>query len=262
MPLRAAAAAIISQTGSQAALKARCHFGWIVKANTEVTAMYSAPLRNCVSYSMNCCIRGVDPISRAHRLFERYRRIDSRRGRPVAQTVLTPSTGRATSKARVGPEGVVTAPGFRDAYRQFAQGGWSQLELIQRMAGRPYAGAGHRGPGNLGIAISHSSSVRCYARCRARPRAVWVEGAEQKFLPKMVSGNDRTMVLHRAPGRLGLAQIRTRAVPEGDHYRLFGQKIFITWGDHDCTIKSFTWCWAHRRRPCRVRDFRCSSYPR
>src|SRR5271168_3001547 len=32
-----------------------------------------------------------------------------------------------------------------------------------------------------------------------------------------------------------LAAVRTRAVPEGDHYRLFGQKIFITYGDHDYT---------------------------
>ena len=32
-----------------------------------------------------------------------------------------------------------------------------------------------------------------------------------------------------------LALLRTRAVAEGDHYRIFGQKIFITYGDHDLT---------------------------
>jgi len=32
-----------------------------------------------------------------------------------------------------------------------------------------------------------------------------------------------------------LSAVRTKAVPEGDHYRLYGQKIFITWGDHDMT---------------------------
>src|SRR5207248_6200362 len=35
-----------------------------------------------------------------------------------------------------------------------------------------------------------------------------------------------------------LGQVRTRAVPDGDHYRLFGQKIFITWGDHDLTANT------------------------
>ncbi|HXY95568.1 MAG TPA: acyl-CoA dehydrogenase, partial [Steroidobacteraceae bacterium] len=35
-----------------------------------------------------------------------------------------------------------------------------------------------------------------------------------------------------------LGQVRTRAVPEGDHFRLFGQKIFITWGDHDLTANT------------------------
>jgi alkylation response protein AidB-like acyl-CoA dehydrogenase len=52
----------------------------------------------------------------------------------------------------------------------------------------------------------------------------------------MISGEwTGTMNLTEPQAGSDLAQIRTRAVPEGDHYRLFGQKIFITWGDHDCT---------------------------
>ena len=43
------------------------------------------------------------------------------------------------------------------------------------------------------------------------------------------------MVLTEPQAGSDLGQVRTRAVPEGDHYRLFGQKIFITWGDHDLT---------------------------
>jgi 3-(methylthio)propanoyl-CoA dehydrogenase len=59
---------------------------------------------------------------------------------------------------------------------------------------------------------------------------------KRRFLPKMISGEwTGTMVLTEPQAGSDLAQIRTRAVPEGDHYRLFGQKIFITWGDHDCT---------------------------
>src|SRR6266513_6364766 len=52
----------------------------------------------------------------------------------------------------------------------------------------------------------------------------------------MVSGEwTGTMVLTEAQAGSDLGQVRTRAVPDGDRYRLFGQKIFITWGDHDLT---------------------------
>jgi alkylation response protein AidB-like acyl-CoA dehydrogenase len=46
------------------------------------------------------------------------------------------------------------------------------------------------------------------------------------------------MVLSEAQAGSDLGQVRTRATPEGDHYRLFGQKIFITWGDHDLTANT------------------------
>ena len=64
---------------------------------------------------------------------------------------------------------------------------------------------------------------------------------EQKklFLRKMVSGEwTGTMVLTEPQAGSDLGQVRTRAVPDGDHYRLFGQKIFITWGDHDLTANT------------------------
>jgi alkylation response protein AidB-like acyl-CoA dehydrogenase len=59
---------------------------------------------------------------------------------------------------------------------------------------------------------------------------------QQLFLPKMASGEwTGTMVLTEPHAGSDLGQVRTRGVPEGDHYRLFGQKIFITWGEHDYT---------------------------
>src|SRR5690606_37473164 len=61
---------------------------------------------------------------------------------------------------------------------------------------------------------------------------------EQKrlFLPKMVSGEwTGTMNLTEPQAGSDLALVRMRAVPDGSHYRLFGQKIFITYGDHDYT---------------------------
>jgi alkylation response protein AidB-like acyl-CoA dehydrogenase len=59
---------------------------------------------------------------------------------------------------------------------------------------------------------------------------------QQKFIPKMVSGEwTGTMVLTEPHAGSDLGLIRTRAVPEGKQFRLFGQKIFITWGEHDLT---------------------------
>jgi len=52
-----------------------------------------------------------------------------------------------------------------------------------------------------------------------------------------------------SPGGSDLAQVRTRAVPDGKRYRIFGQKIFITWGDHDITSKHIHGVGAHRRSP-------------
>jgi alkylation response protein AidB-like acyl-CoA dehydrogenase len=55
-------------------------------------------------------------------------------------------------------------------------------------------------------------------------------------LPKLISGEwTGTMNLTEPQAGSDLAAVRTKAVPEGDHYRLYGQKIFITWGDHDMT---------------------------
>src|SRR6185437_7726240 len=58
-------------------------------------------------------------------------------------------------------------------------------------------------------------------------------------LPKMISGEwTGTMVLTEPQAGSDLAQVRTRAAPEGKQFRLYGQKIFITWGDHDMTANT------------------------
>ena len=62
---------------------------------------------------------------------------------------------------------------------------------------------------------------------------------KERYLHKMVSGEwTGTMVLTEPQAGSDLGQVRTRAVPEGGNYRLFGQKIFITWGDHDLTANT------------------------
>merc|ERR1712138_282632 len=54
------------------------------------------------------------------------------------------------------------------------------------------------------------------------------------YLPKLVEGSwTGTMNLTEPQAGSDLSKVRTKAVPEGDHYRISGQKIYITWGEHD-----------------------------
>ena len=156
-----------------------------------------------------------------------------------AESVLDPiNRSGDTAGARWTPEGVVAAAGFRDAYRQFAAGGWTQLGTDPQFGGQAV-------PQVLVTAVQEiwGSANLAFKLCpmltHGAVHALELSGTPQqkgKYLPKMISGEwTGTMVLTEPQAGSDLAQIRTRAVPEGDHYRLFGQKIFITWGDHDCT---------------------------
>jgi 3-(methylthio)propanoyl-CoA dehydrogenase len=134
--------------------------------------------------------------------------------------------------------GVVTPKGFKAAYRQFVEAGWPQLAADPKFGGQGV-------PHVLNTAVQEywASSNLAFKLCpmltQGAIEAIELSGApEQKnrFLPKMVSGEwTGTMCLTEPQAGSDLGEIRTRAVPEGDHYRLFGQKIFITWGDHDYT---------------------------
>jgi 3-(methylsulfanyl)propanoyl-CoA dehydrogenase len=159
-----------------------------------------------------------------------------------AESVLDPLNQPGdTHGARWTAQGVVTAPGFRDAYRQFVEGGWPALGALPQFGGQRAprvlvsAVGEFWGSANLafklGPMLTHGA-VHALELCGS---------AEQKdrYLPKMVSGEwTGTMVLTEPQAGSDLGQVRTRAVPQGDHYRLFGQKIFITWGDHDLTANT------------------------
>ncbi len=156
-----------------------------------------------------------------------------------AESVLDPLNRPGDEQgARWTPDGVVAAPGFRDAYRQFVEGGWPQLGTDPEFGGQAV-------PQALVTAVQEiwASANLAFKLCpmltHGAVHALELCGSEEqkrRFLPNMVRGEwTGTMDLTEPQAGSDLAQIRTRAVPEGDHYRLFGQKIFITWGDHDCT---------------------------
>ncbi len=156
-----------------------------------------------------------------------------------SETVLEPINQSGDREgAKWTPDGVLTAKGFKDAYRQFVEGGWPQLGADPDFGGQPM-------PHALVIAAqemwasANLSFKLCPMLTQGAVEALHLNGLaaqKQKYLPRMVSGEwTGTMVLTEPHAGSDLGLVRTRAVPEGDHYRLFGQKIFITWGDHDLT---------------------------
>jgi 3-(methylsulfanyl)propanoyl-CoA dehydrogenase len=131
---------------------------------------------------------------------------------------------------------VLMPPEFRAAYRQFVDAGWPQMT-----AGVEYGGQGQ--PLVLALATeelwfgANVAFMLCPLLGRGAVEALERNGAAPlttRLLPAMVSGQwTGTMNLTEAQAGSDLAAIRTRATPEGDHYRLSGQKIFITYGEHD-----------------------------
>src|SRR5579862_2319855 len=159
-----------------------------------------------------------------------------------AETVLDPlNRSGDTEGARWTPEGVRTAPGFREAYQQFVAGGWPGLGAEPQYGGQEVPRVLVNAVGEfwgsaclafkLGPMLTHGA-VHALELCGSQAQ-------KQLYLPKMVSGEwTGTMVLTEPQAGSDLGQVRTRAVTAGDHYRLFGQKIFITWGDHDLTANT------------------------
>ena len=156
-----------------------------------------------------------------------------------AEDVLAPLNRAGDLEgAHWSPEGVRSCAGFQDAYRRFAAGGWPQLGADPRFGGQRVPQALNSAVQEI-IASANLAFKLCPMLTHGAAHALELCGSQAQqrlFLPKMISGEwSGTMVLTEPSAGSDLGQIRTRAVPEGDHYRLFGQKIFITWGEHDLT---------------------------
>lgn len=156
-----------------------------------------------------------------------------------AESILDPlyRTGDRDG-AKWTPQGVVTPPGFKEAYAQFVEGGWPSLSHALEFGGQGM-------PRVLASAVEEIwTSANCaFKLCPMLTHSaiealeqVGTPAQQQTYLPKLISGEwTGTMNLTEPQAGSDLAQVRTRAVPAGDHYKLFGQKIFITYGEHDFT---------------------------
>jgi alkylation response protein AidB-like acyl-CoA dehydrogenase len=132
---------------------------------------------------------------------------------------------------------VVTTPGFKEAFRQFGEGGWQGLQ-------HPVDFGGQGLPKTIGSACiemlnsANLSFSLCPLLTDAAIEALLTAGTpeqQQRYLPRMMSGEwTGTMNLTEPQAGSDLGLVRTRAEPQADgSYRLSGTKIFITYGDHD-----------------------------
>jgi 3-(methylthio)propanoyl-CoA dehydrogenase len=131
---------------------------------------------------------------------------------------------------------VATAPGFKQAYQQFVAAGWTSLGASPDWGGQGL-------PHLVSAAVSemwngaNMSFCLCPMLTNGAVNAILRHAAEQQkqmYLRKLVAGEwTGTMNLTEPQAGSDLSAVRARAVPEGDHYRLYGTKIFITWGEHD-----------------------------
>ena len=131
---------------------------------------------------------------------------------------------------------VITADGWVDAYRQFIEGGWNGLPFAPEVGGQGLPWVVSTAVAEIWHAANMSFSL-CPLLTQSAIEAIDSHGSAQlkaTYLPKLVSGEwAGTMNLTESQAGSDLSAVRTRAVAEGDHYLITGQKIFITYGDHD-----------------------------
>ncbi|HKU00672.1 MAG TPA: acyl-CoA dehydrogenase family protein, partial [Paraburkholderia sp.] len=135
-------------------------------------------------------------------------------------------------------DGEVTAtPGFKAAFEQFAEGGWQGLQHPAEFGGQELPKLIGT-PCNEMVNAANLSFALCPLLTDGAIEALLTAGTEEqkaRYVPKLISGEwTGTMNLTEPQAGSDLALVRSRAEPQGDgSYRVFGTKIFITWGEHD-----------------------------
>ncbi len=154
-----------------------------------------------------------------------------------ASEVLDPLNYSGDQQGSVWKDGeVITPKGFKEAYQQYVQGGWGALPFDPEWGGQSL-------PKLVATAVEEmlTSSNMSFSLCPLLTQGAihalelcGTEALKKTFLGKMIQGSwTGTMNLTEPQAGSDLALVRTRATRSGDHYLISGQKIFITYGEHD-----------------------------
>ncbi|MBK7989093.1 MAG: acyl-CoA dehydrogenase [Comamonadaceae bacterium] len=132
---------------------------------------------------------------------------------------------------------VTTTPGFKEAYRQYTEGGWQGLQHPAEFGGQGLPKIIGAACGEI-LQAANMSFALCPLLTDGAIEALLTAGSDDLkaiYLEKLISGHwTGTMNLTEPQAGSDLAAVRTRAEPQPDGtYKVFGTKIFITYGEHD-----------------------------
>lgn len=132
---------------------------------------------------------------------------------------------------------VIATPGFKEAFKQFGDGGWQGLQHPTDFGGQGLPKLIGAACGEM-INSANVSFALCPLLTDGAIEALLTAGSDEQkrtFLPNMLSGKwTGSMNLTEPQAGSDLSLVRTRAEPQADGtYKIFGTKIFITWGEHD-----------------------------
>jgi len=202
---------------------------------------YTAPvadmgfvLKEVVALEKLCQFAGFDPstVDILETVLDAAGKLAKEEIEPINQSgdlqgVKIDSTGKVT-----------TAEGFKEAYQHYVEGGWGSLQFSPE-----YGGQGI--PFVVAASVQemwHSANMSwglCPLLTQGAVEAITYNASDelkQRYLPKMISGEwSGTMNLTEADAGTDVGSIKTSATPEKDYYLIRGQKMFITWGEHDMT---------------------------
>jgi len=154
-----------------------------------------------------------------------------------ASEVLDPINFSGDREGSKYADGAVRTPkGFQDAYRKFCEGGWNALPFEAEWGGQGLPRLVSTPVQEMWKSSNMSFSL-CPLLTQGAIEALLLRGSDslkKAYLPNMVGGKwTGTMNLTEPQAGSDLALVRTRAERSGDHYLISGQKIFITYGEHD-----------------------------
>lgn len=157
----------------------------------------------------------------------------------LASGVIAPLNRLGDEKGTQIKDGVVIMPSaFKDAYQQYSQSGWNAVPF-------PPAYGGQGLPSGMAFAIQElwQAGSLAFGLCpllnQGAIEAILHHASDdlkRKYLPNLIAGTwTGTMNLTEPQAGSDLSAIRSKAEPDGDHYKVTGSKIYITYGDHDMT---------------------------
>ena len=156
----------------------------------------------------------------------------------LAADVLAPLNKPADEfGAKLDGDKVTTAPGFKEAYKQYVEGGWNAVPFSPEFGGQGMPKAVAFPIYEMWQSANLSFSL-CPLLNQGAIEAIEVHGSEEQktfYLPKMIEGTwTGTMNLTEPQAGSDLGLLRSKAEPDGNGaYKVTGQKIFITFGEHD-----------------------------